>query len=176
MAKTKKHCMACETFLGKPFENVHKLIDYPARELGPVHRKYFHNPGQCLHILTLEYQDGLLLLQSFKAALIHIIQDKGYEAIGEIEGFLVDILYQKHSSLTQKLPTHYYDEIIDLIVTVCGSCYVNKAEKIVEIRTNQYFDVLLECSYNEGYDTNLFKKVERLPKYKGKPDLWHLAW
>lgn len=164
MVSREKHEAACRIFLGYPFTEMHRAIDSPSQELGRKHRKYFHNCSQILHLAFLCFSEDPL--SNLKAGLIHIIQDKGCEAVEEIEIFLSNILQGKvNPKLAENLAKEYFKEIYNLLVHLCGGGYVDYKKAVVKfVKDDDYFETFLEYSRSEGYSTRLAKKLESLKR------------
>jgi len=73
MVSHKEHRQLCKLLLGKSREDIHRLLDFPYRVLGPRHRILLHTPLVAAVIALSGDPEG------GKAALIHILQDRAQE-------------------------------------------------------------------------------------------------
>lgn len=72
MPSRREHIALCKSWLGEGFEEVHALLDAPARYLGPSHRRFFHTPEEAFAL-------GLLMTgttQGGIAGVTHVIHDE----------------------------------------------------------------------------------------------------
>ena len=67
----KLHKSANKAVLGKDYEDVNKLLDFPQRFMGPAHRKYFHDHTTPFLVLAATRDTKKAM-----AAVLHIMLDK----------------------------------------------------------------------------------------------------
>ena len=183
-----KHQAACIIFLGEPYRMVHRLMDNFSTEMGPKHREVFHDPWQIFHILAYSKEKGTLiynnLTKSFIAGLLHLIQDKDYDGLEEIEFFMHEISEGKHSriedldrsckgDIDQEV---VYKEIESLILNLGFGIRSNTERVEFSTYPNEYFDLFIECSNCLGYSHEIEKRLERFERRNSKnlPSLYSL--
>jgi len=72
MPSRKVHNLINKLILGKSYDNVNRLIDWPYKIVGPYHRKYFHDIKTTPIVIAAIAKDPKAGL----AAALHILVDK----------------------------------------------------------------------------------------------------